>query len=169
MVGLLDRAARAGHRKAQAILVNRYSSGTGIPTDPGEALAWYRKAAQDGDVAAQALLGELYENGRWVEQDVPGAIVWYRRAAESGVEIALLKLAGLYMSGGPGVLEDTAESYFWILLTLTRGVEKMRTVLPYYDKQLTQSEKDAAHRKAIEWMDKHWTTIDLSASTSRLF
>ena len=44
----------------------------------------------------------------------------------------------------------------------------MKPVLSYYQKELTQPEMDAAHRKAIEWMDKHWTTVDFLICVLRL-
>lgn len=44
----------------------------------------------------------------------------------------------------------------------------MKRALPYYHQELTQPEMDAARHKAIEWMNKHWTTIYLLVSASRL-
>ena len=56
---LLRTAAEGHNERAQYNLGWAYESGTGVPRDKAQAIAWYRKAAQAGDLQARARLHGL--------------------------------------------------------------------------------------------------------------
>ena len=71
-----------GHVNAQYELGVAYSKGSGVPTDPAAAAAWFGKAAEQGDGESQFTLGCLLEEGKGVEQNHELAATWFKRAAE---------------------------------------------------------------------------------------
>ncbi len=87
-----------------------HERGQGVPADPAEAVAWYRRAALQGDVHAQFRLGFLYAYGRGVDRDDLQAADWYGRAAARGNRAAQAALDELRAEGRlptPGGSRDT--------------------------------------------------------------
>ncbi len=76
--------AEGGNAAAQFLVGFMHERGQGVPPDPAEAVAWYRRAALQGDVHAQFRLGFLYAYGRGVDRDDLQAADWYGRAAAQG-------------------------------------------------------------------------------------
>lgn len=61
-----------------------YRDGLGVNPDPGQAVAWFRKAANAGSPEAMCSLGWAYEDGNGVQPDHQQALIWYRKAARLG-------------------------------------------------------------------------------------
>ncbi len=69
-----------------------YSTGSGVPKDPTEAVKWWRKAAEQGDTTAQFFLGNAYYKGEGVQKDIAAAIELFRKAAQLGDGAAQYRL-----------------------------------------------------------------------------
>ena len=85
-----EKAAAAGHVKAQYALGQLYEKGEGVERDYGKARQWYEKAAEAGHAKAQYALGSLYEDGLGVDRDEAKAREWYGKAAAQGHKNAQL-------------------------------------------------------------------------------
>jgi len=81
--------ARGGDAKAQYRLATLYDDGRQVPSDPAEALKWYKAAAQGGSAQAQYRLGYIFENEMGRNQDRDQAIKYYRMAAAHGNAAAM--------------------------------------------------------------------------------
>src|SRR5271165_3491366 len=57
---LLRPLADTGDAKAEFHLGRMYALGQGVGQDPGQAVAWYRKAAQHGNAEAEFVLGVMF-------------------------------------------------------------------------------------------------------------
>jgi TPR repeat protein len=79
-LALIEAAAEAGHRPAQAELARMYRNGDGVEQDYGLMMKWYARAAEQGDVGAQLFLADGYGYGYGVEPDVVEAYKWYEIA-----------------------------------------------------------------------------------------
>ena len=87
-----------------------HERGQGLPPDPAEAVAWYRRAGQQGDVQAQFRLGFLYAYGRGVDRDDLQAADWYGRAAAQGNRAAQGALDELRAEGRLTIPGGTREA-----------------------------------------------------------
>lgn len=85
------------------------------PTDPTEAVRWFRKAAVQGDPDGQYRLGSAYASGVGVREDKSEAAKWYLKAAEQGLTIAQYMLGHAYETG-EGVPKDEIEAYAYFNL-----------------------------------------------------
>ena len=81
-VKLLRKRAAQGDAQAQTNLGLLYSTGAGVPPDPGEAIKWFRKAAEQGDGLGQLLLAAKYFEGAGVARDPVKGGAWATLAAE---------------------------------------------------------------------------------------
>lgn len=84
-MALLERAARAGHVKAQNLAGLHYASGVRVPADYPKALSYLRPAAERGDKDAQNNLAHLLYFGLGMRQDLRGALAWAEKASAKGV------------------------------------------------------------------------------------
>jgi hypothetical protein len=84
----------------------------GRPSDPAQALKWFRKAAEHGLPNSQYYLGFMYENGIAVPQDCTEAAKWYHKAAKQGHVDAQYQL-GVMCASGRGVRQDYSEAAKW--------------------------------------------------------
>jgi TPR repeat protein len=103
----LRTQAQAGDQKAQvnlgaALLLNK-------PSNPQEALEWFRKASDQGNAIAATNIGEMYYNGLGVAKNPVEAAKWYRLGADRGSASAQNQLGRLY-ENGQGVPQDFAEA-----------------------------------------------------------
>jgi len=92
------KAAEAGDITSQYYLGRAYETGSGVPRDYAEAMAWYNKSASRGDkVASDGMVGMagMYENGEGVPKDMEKTLALYRHAADLGNLAALKALARL--------------------------------------------------------------------------
>lgn len=104
-IDALRAQANQGDPAAQYQLGVVYDQGRGVPRNPAEASAWYRKAADQGYAAAQHRLGVMYQFGAGVPQNGAEAVRWYQKAVDHGYVEAYVNL-GLMYSGGLGVKQD---------------------------------------------------------------
>jgi TPR repeat protein len=130
-VEVLRKGAEQGHRKAQALLGDRYFNGDGVELDRADAVKWYRKAAEQGNASAQEMLGLSLEHGQGVEQDRVEALKWYREAAEQGNASAQCLLAAHY-SKGEVVAKNEAEAVKWYRKSAEQGDDAAQTMLGNY-------------------------------------
>jgi len=119
---LLHRAADQGFVAAEESLGIFSAAGIGMPQpNPGEALAWYRKAAQHGSVDAATNIATMYATADGVPRDMDAAITWFRRAAEAGGATAQYNLALIY-GRGDGVPRDDQKFLEWLVKAADQGV-----------------------------------------------
>ena len=78
----LYESARRGDPEAQTQLGRMYHLGLGVPSNPGHAANWYKKAATQGDAEAQFNLGVMYLDGIGVTESSTEALRWISRAAK---------------------------------------------------------------------------------------
>lgn len=101
----LRAAAIAGDRDAMYEIADRYFTGRGVPSNPGEGIKWFVRAADKGSAPAAYRLGMIYEKGLGVQQDRRQARTYYVLAAESGHVRAMHNLAVIILevpAGGDG-------------------------------------------------------------------
>lgn len=93
-----------GDADAQFNLGQAYKLGRGVPTDPAQALAWFKRAADQGHLQAednygiglfqaQLVLGTMLFNGDGVRADYPRAYALMTRASQAGLPSASQSLA----------------------------------------------------------------------------
>lgn len=128
-VELFEKAATAGHRRAQINLGTLYFRGQGTQRDLVQARAWFEKAAADGDPYALYALGRAMEDseGPAVGDPVRAADL-YRRAAEKGHPLAALRY-GLALSEALGVKRDLAAAQYWMAHAQASGVAEAALAL----------------------------------------
>jgi hypothetical protein len=101
----LKPLADKGDPRSQYAMGVMAENGFGMPRNPAQAAAWYRKAAEQGNTDAQYNLGAMYEHGIGMAVNYAQAARWYRPAAEAGDLDALSNLGVLYEKGA-GVPQD---------------------------------------------------------------
>ncbi len=99
-------SARAGDRKAQAMIGDLYRLGKGVARNPKAAVTWYEKAAREGHRGAQYMLGRMYDEGDGVPQDYLLAAKWYTLAANLGAHNGAQYRLGQLHFNGRGVAHD---------------------------------------------------------------
>jgi S1-C subfamily serine protease len=149
----LGKAAEQGHVYAQVNLGRKYHTGRGVEQDHSKAATWFRKAAEQGNVDAQYLLGGMYDRpGKGVfPPDYREAANWYTKAAEQGHAGAQFSLCLLCLSG-QGVLEDYAEAYKWVLLSVMNGLDRAQGFKEDMRRELTPSQIEEGQRRAKEFV-----------------
>jgi TPR repeat protein len=119
---LFEKAASAGHTRAQINLGILYMRGLGVPRDLVNARAWLEKAAASGDPQALYTLGRAMDEGfEQIAPDPVRAADLYRRAAEKGHVLAGLRY-GLALSEGVGIKRDVAAAQKWLVQARDNGV-----------------------------------------------
>jgi len=157
-VELFEKAANAGHARAQLNLGILYLRGQGVPRDLIQARAWLEKAATGGDPQAlYALARTLSESGA----DVPGAdpvraADLYRKAAEKGHALAGLRY-GLALSEGVGIKRDLPAAQRWLMQARENGVPEAALALGDMAARTPASRDKAANERivqsALSWYD----------------
>ena len=121
----LERAAEAGHPKAQALL--------GYILDKAEdneaAARYYRMAADQGDAEGAYWLAALYANGEGLPKDYQEAFRWFLVAAEAGYGPAIDVVANAYLNGELGQARDRAKAKQWLQRGADSGYEPAKTKL----------------------------------------
>jgi TonB family protein len=115
---LLEKAARAGHAGAQALLGDMLLLGAGVEKNPARAAELYRKAAEQGSADGQYKLSNLLLAGTGVERDPAQALSWARKAAEQGLAAAQSSLAAQLI---PGAGADMREPLAWMDKAAAQG------------------------------------------------
>lgn len=113
------KEAANGGATAQRILGTMYDKGNGVPEDPTQAVAWYRRAAPT-DLEAKFLLARLVEVGRGTYAAGSESVTLLREAAAGGHLRAQQTLA-FRLENGAGIRKDEAEALTWYRRVAERG------------------------------------------------
>ena len=152
-----EKAANAGHRRAQINLGILYLRGQGVTRDLVQARAWLEKAAATDDPSALYTLGRaMEERDEAIAADSIRAADLYRRAAEKGHALAALRY-GLAMVDGIGVKRDPNGAQTWLLQANDSGVPEAALALGDLSARTPASrDKDANARiveRAVSWFE----------------
>lgn len=147
--------AEKGDAKAQAILGQMYSSGSGVPQDHAKAAFWYRKAAEQGHVKAQTSLGVMYKEGIGVPQDDREAASWFHKAAEQGHAEALYTLGGMYERGRGAIQADLVQAHKWFNIAVAAGFDIAQDNLDEIEAKMSREQIEKARAMAKEWLATH--------------
>ena len=154
---LFEKAATAGHRRAQINAGTMYFRGQGTARDLVRARAWLEKAAvQDDPYALYALGRAMDESSGAAMSDPLRAADLYRRAAQLGHPLAALRY-GLALSDGIGVRKDVAAAQTWLVYAEKAGVAEAALALGDIAARTPASRDKAANtnavRAAISWYE----------------
>jgi len=147
---LFEKAAAAGHTRAQINLGILYMRGLGVPRDLVNARAWLEKAAANGDPQALYTLGRaMDESSEQVAPDPVRAADLYRRAAEKGHVLAGLRY-GLALSEGIGIKRDVAGAQRWLVQARDNGVPEAALALGDMAARTPASRDKAANERTVQ-------------------
>jgi TPR repeat protein len=154
---LFQKAAAAGHTRAQINLGILYLRGLGVPRDVVNARAWLEKAAASGDPQALYTLGRAMDEGsEHIAPDSVRAADLYRRAAEKGHVLAGLRY-GLALSEGIGIKRDVAAAQKWLVQARDNGVPEAALAMGDMAARTPASRDKAANERtvqtAVSWYD----------------
>ena len=147
--------AEKGDAKAQTILGEMHSSGSGVPQDHAKAASWYRKAAEQGHGSAQTSLGVMYERGIGVPQDDKQAAAWFHKAAEHGHAEAQYILGGMYERGQGAIKADLVQAHKWFTIAVAGGFDIAQDNLDEIEAKMGRKQIEKAQLMAKEWLAKH--------------
>lgn len=156
---LHQMAAENGVVLAQLSLGYMYEFGQGVQLDLTEAHRWYRAAAEQGNATAQLNLGILYNQGRGVLRDPNEAFKWLRSAAEQGKSKAQYNLGIFYEFGG-SVPVDNQLAHMWYNLAGANGYQQAVGGRDRVADAMTQSELQAAQRRARICLESNYQECD---------
>lgn len=151
-VSLFEKAAAAGHARAQLNLGILYFRGQGVARDLIQARAWLEKAvaaSRDDPQALYALGRALSESTEQILPDPPRAADLYRRAAEKGHVMAGLRY-GLALSEGRGVKPDAVAAQRWLIRAQESGVPEAALALGDMAARTPASRDKAANEKVVQ-------------------
>jgi len=154
---LFEKAAAAGHRRAQLNLGTLYYRGQGTQRDLILARSWLEKAAaQDDPYALYALARAMEDSLGQAMADPVRAADLYRRAAQGGHPFAALRY-GLALSEGVGVRKDPVAAQQWLAHAEKSGVPEaamaMGDMLARTPASRDKSANERAVRAAISWYE----------------
>lgn len=144
----LSPLAERGDARAQFDIGFMHARGWGVPQNPAEAVAWYRKAADQGLQVAQHFLGLAYLNGEGVQPDDTEAARWFARAAAQGFPQAQYML-GVMNADGRGVPKDLVRGYAFIVMAGRGGVRSAARTVP--NLALTEAQRTQAEEIIDHW------------------
>lgn len=147
---LFQKAAAAGHTRAQINLGILYMRGLGVPRDLVNARAWLEKAAASGDPQALYTLGRaMDESSEQIAPDPVRAADLYRRAAEKGHVLAGLRY-GLALSEGVGIKRDAVQAQKWLVQARENGVPEAALALGDMAARTPASRDKAANERTVQ-------------------
>jgi TPR repeat protein len=154
---LFERAAAAGHLKAQINAGTLYFRGQGTPRDLVRARGWLEKAAASEDpYAVYALARAMDESYGPAIADYTRAADLYRRAAQAGHPLAALRY-GLALADGIGVRKDPVSAQAWLIYAERSGIPEAALALGDMAVRMPASRDKAAGEKALQsaiaWYD----------------
>jgi TPR repeat protein len=145
-----DKAANAGHLRAQINLGILYLRGQGVTRDLVQARAWLEKAAATDDPSALYALGRaMEEHDDRIMADSVRAADLYRRAAMKGHALAALRY-GLALVDGLGVKRDPTGAQTWLLQANDSGVPEAALALGDLSARTPASRDKAANEKIVQ-------------------
>jgi TPR repeat protein len=146
---LFEKAASAGHQRAQLDLGILYLRGQGVERDLVQARAWLEKAAaHDDPYALYALARAMEESLGPAVPDAVRAADLYRRAAEKGHPLAALRY-GLALMEGAGVRKDGAAAQKWLLQADRDGVPEAALALADMTVRMPANKDKSANEKLV--------------------
>jgi len=149
-VELFEKAAAAGHARAQLNLGILYLRGQGAAADLIQARAWLEKAAVSGDPQALYTLGRaLSESAGQAVADPVRAADLYRRAAEKGHALAGLRY-GLALSEGAGIKRDPVAAQRWLKQAQESGMPEAALAMGDMAARTPASRDKAANEKVVQ-------------------
>lgn len=148
-LALFEKAAAAGHHRAQLNLGTLYFRGQGTPRDLVQARAWLEKAAAQEDPYALYALGRAMDDsaGQALADPVRAADL-YRRAAQLGHPIAAMRY-GLALNEGSGVRKNPALAQQWLIYADKWGVPEAAMAMGDIAVRTPASRDKAANEKAV--------------------
>ncbi len=148
-LALFEKAAAAGHHRAQINAGTLYFRGQGTPRDLVRARAWLEKAAAQEDPYALYALGRAMDDsvGQAMADPVRAADL-YRRAAQLGHPIAALRY-GLALNDGIGVRKNPALAQQWLIYADKWGVPEAALAMGDMAARTPASRDKAANEKAV--------------------
>jgi TPR repeat protein len=147
---LFEKAAAAGHTRAQINLGILYLAGRGVPRDVVMARSWLEKAAASDDTQALYTLGRAMSDSMGQAGPDPiRAADLYRRAAEKGHALAGLRY-GLALSEGSGVKVDLAAAQRWLMQAQQQGMPEAALALGDLAARTPASRDKAANEKIVK-------------------
>jgi len=90
-----EKAAEAGHSKAQFELARIYWKGDGVAADKVLSAQWAKAAAEKHVTEAEYLYGAMLVNGDGVKRNLPEGIDWITKASQKGHKGAIAALKKL--------------------------------------------------------------------------
>lgn len=156
-LAFFERAAAAGHHRAQINAGTLYFRGQGTPRDLVRARAWLEKAASQEEPYALYALGRALDDsaGQALADPVRSADL-YRRAAQLGHPIAALRY-GLALNDGIGVRKNPALAQQWLIYADKWGVPEaalaMGDIAARTPASRDKAENERAVRAAITWYE----------------
>jgi TPR repeat protein len=146
--------AESGDAEAMFCVGQMYANGFGVDLDDAKALHWLGLAAGNGHAEAQYTLGVMHANGWGVAMnDVPAA-GFYRLAAEQG-HLGAQTALGFSYKHGAGVEKNLETAYMWFDIAAERGDLDAESERKDLAPRLTEDQKFAAHRSAMQWLEGH--------------
>jgi len=154
---LFEKAANAGHLRAEINIGILYMRGQGVSRDLVQARAWLEKAAASDNPEALYALGRAMETGEGnALADPLRAADLYRRAAEKGNALAALRY-GLALMDGVGAKRDAAAAQRWLIQAQESGVPEAALALADMSARTPPSRDKAANEKilrlAVSWYE----------------
>ena len=161
-VALFEKAAAAGHVRAQINLGILYMRGQGIPRDLVQARAWLEKAAATGDPQALYSLGRAMSEGEGqAAPDPVRAADLFKRASEQGHALASLRY-GLALSEGIGVKRDPAAAQKILMQARDNGLPEAALALGDIAAR-TPATRDKAYNEQVVQAALSWYQIAANA------
>lgn len=147
---LFEKAATAGHHRAQINVGTMYFRGQGTPRDLVQARSWLEKAAagQDDAYALYALGRAMDDSLGQATADPVRAADLYRRAAQLGHPLAALRY-GLALNEGVGVRKDPTLAQQWLIYAEKSGVPEAALAMGDLAARTPASRDKAANEKAV--------------------
>jgi hypothetical protein len=154
---LFEKAAAAGHVRAEINAGTLYFRGRGTPKNLMKARGWLEKAAAQNDPYALYMLGRTMEEGQDAAlADPVRAADLYKRAAQQGHTLAALRY-GLALLEGNGVRKDLAAAQPWLIYAGKYGVPEASLAMGDLAASTANQRDKAASAKALQtaitWYD----------------
>lgn len=138
--------AIAGDADAQFNLGQAYKLGRGVPTDPNQALAWFKRAADQGHPKAEDNYGiGLFQANRRTE-----AQPYLERSAARGEPRAQLVL-GTMLFNGDGVKADYPRAYALMTRASQAGLPSASQSLAQMDGFITPADRERGTQLAQQY------------------
>ncbi len=149
-IELFEKAANAGHTRAQINLGILYLRGQGAPRDLVNARAWLEKAAASGDPQALYALGRaMSESTEQIAPDPVRAADLFKKAAEKGHALAGLRY-GLALSEGTGLKRDIPAAQRLLIQAQENGIPEAALALGDMAARTPASRDKAANEKVVQ-------------------